>query len=102
MLLHKRKAKGKNLSLNNYNGTSLQDTKNRVVCDEEKLPAMGLCASAIEWQAFSVSGVSWADGRCPFCEEEGKYQQDQSSKTINSDFITIWLILPTASLQRSS
>ena len=58
-----------------------EDTKKRINCDEERLSTTGLCASAIEWRAFRVSGSSWAEGRCPFCEEEGRYQQEQSSET---------------------
>ena len=60
-----------------------EDTKKQINCDEERLPTTGLCASAIEWQAFRVSGSNWAGGRCPFCEEEGRYQREQSSEAIN-------------------
>jgi len=51
-----------------------EETKAKVICDKKKDPKTGLCASAIEWTAFQ-SGSSFAKGRCPFCEEEGKYKE---------------------------
>jgi hypothetical protein len=51
-----------------------EDTRNRIDCNKERDPKTNLCASAIEWQAFKVSGSSFAEGLCPFCEEEGKYK----------------------------
>jgi hypothetical protein len=60
-----------------------EDTRKRIHCDEERVPTTDLCASAIEWQAFRVSGSSWVDSRCPFCEEKGMYEQERPSEIIN-------------------
>jgi hypothetical protein len=51
-----------------------EDTRKQIDCNEKRDQKTNLCASAVEWRAFKVSGSSFADGRCPFCEEEGRYK----------------------------